>query len=187
MNEADANKLLGTTWPSKDGEREVVGVGRNEQNELRLAIKTEGSRLHELIEPGFLPRLIKLDEQDLRRRVAVAKGAAAEAPATFDDRGFFATMTQLKANRAKATLSRSIRHNGTVSMTGQMVITAVAAGARVQSMQHGRVLMFPTGSFLDEKQVTKIALDFAEHLATTTTPKRKAPGVTIRYGRTVRP
>lgn len=84
-------------------------------------------------------------------------------PTTVDD--FTASMPPMARARALRALATLMRHNGTVRTRREIVEVMVGAGATVVAHpKDGRRLMRPDGSFIEERRLTKTAMDYAEHL-----------------------
>jgi hypothetical protein len=86
---------------------------------------------------------------------------------------YLATLTPMRAAKAKQTLLLQVRVNGDAFMTRAALIEGrVASGATIvamtvpsmPSMVGQRVLMNRDGSFLDQANATKTGLDYAEFL-----------------------
>lgn len=92
--------------------------------------------------------------------------APSQAPtelAAVDD--FTASMTPMARVRAESALATSMNHNGTVRTRREIVETMVGDGATVvPHPKDGRRLMRPDGSYIEERRLTKTAMDYAEHL-----------------------
>src|SRR5690606_24585814 len=67
--------------------------------------------------------------------------------------------------RAESALATSMNHNGTVRTRREIVETMVGDGATVvPHPKDGPRLMRPDGSCIEERRLTKTAMDYAEHL-----------------------
>lgn len=85
-----------------------------------------------------------------------------EPTAVDDFTAFMPPMARAQALRALATL---MRHNGTVRTRREIVEVMVGAGATVVAHpKDGRRLVRPDGSFIEERRLTKTAMDYAEYL-----------------------
>jgi hypothetical protein len=72
----------------------------------------------------------------------------------------------MAAKRAKDTLERTICSNGTYMSRAELVHLRISNGAVVDlsSWTGKRRLTNPDGSYLDETQISKTAMDYAEFL-----------------------
>lgn len=153
------DELIGRAWDSKQGSRKVVGV-REVGGKPRLLVQTGDSNQLQLLPPDELEREIKLDTSHLTRDTAPTRS---DEP-TFDDRGFLKTLSPMQAARAKAALLKSRTFRGELLSVAAIITQLVGSGSRVQSSAKGRRLVAQDGSYLDDKALTKVGLDFAEHL-----------------------
>ena len=81
-------------------------------------------------------------------------------------RDYLATLTPMRAAKAKAALEKQVRVNGAEFMTrAALTERCVAQGYRVTLRRNGeRVLMSPDGSWFDAANMTTTALDYAAFL-----------------------
>jgi len=86
----------------------------------------------------------------------------AELLASFD--GFGAEFTPAARGKAYAALTVQMNVNGVVASRKDHIRNLVASGYRTATYQKGRVLV-KGDNFFYEKDLTKTALDFADHLA----------------------
>lgn len=67
--------------------------------------------------------------------------------------------------RAEAALMRQMRWDGRYAFRSDEIERRIAAGATIELSRQGtRRLVNPSGSFLDEEQITKTAMDYAAFL-----------------------
>jgi hypothetical protein len=86
-------------------------------------------------------------------------------PAVTSVDNFISTMKPMAAARAKSALERGIMSNGKLYTRSSLVESKVLAGAKVVLSPEGkRRLQIPNGAFLDESQISKTAMDYAEYL-----------------------
>jgi hypothetical protein len=89
---------------------------------------------------------------------------------------YLATLSPMRAAKAKQTLLLQVRVNGDAFMTraalieGRVANGAVVCAMTVSSMAGQRVLMNRDGSFLDQANATKTGLDYAEFLIAQRSP-----------------
>lgn len=104
-----------------------------------------------------------------RAKTAAAKvetdATAAAAQAVRDDvDGFADGLDSMRAARVRKTLNGPIRRGGKVVSRKELVRELVAAGHEVRTVNGERRFVGPDGTWLEEKTVSKTALDYAEHL-----------------------
>ncbi|MFA5706845.1 MAG: ParB/Srx family N-terminal domain-containing protein, partial [Candidatus Neomarinimicrobiota bacterium] len=73
-------------------------------------------------------------------------------------------MLPMQAKRVNDALDRSIRHNGKLTTRRAMVKALVDDGATIVEKNGERRLQRPNGNFLIEKDISKTAMDYADHL-----------------------
>lgn len=158
---ATGQVYVGLTWESPQGQRTVVG-----ERAGLFAVRTEGrigAELHSLDDVLFEMRR---DAANLKtRRQAGERRRAEEArhkEASYAH-GFYETMTPTQAARAKKTLEKTQGFNRKIMRRKDAIEQMVAEGWRVQ----GNRLVSPTGSYFEQKDITKTALDYAQHLTQT--------------------
>lgn len=105
------------------------------------------------------------DKADLetKERQQAEKEAASKAEAEDID-GFMTNATKLVRGRIVKTLSTPIMQGGKQTTRKALVRERVAAGAKVEQAKEGRRLVMPSGAYLGEDQISKTAMDYAEHL-----------------------
>lgn len=78
---------------------------------------------------------------------------------------FLATFAPMQRAKAEAALDRQMRFDGRYCFRGTEVERRIAEGCTVMLSRQGeRRLAWPNGVFLDEKQISKTAMDYAEFL-----------------------
>lgn len=79
---------------------------------------------------------------------------------------FLATLSPMMAGRARKSLEMQVRVNGASFLTrGVMIADRVSQGGVVTLRKNGeRVLVLPSGVFLDERNATAFGLDYASWL-----------------------
>ncbi|HOG52580.1 MAG TPA: hypothetical protein PLT03_01770, partial [Bacillota bacterium] len=73
-------------------------------------------------------------------------------------------MLPMQAKRVNDALDRSIRHNGKLTTRRALVKALVDDGAAIVEKNGERRLQRPNGNFLIEKDISKTAMDYADHL-----------------------
>jgi hypothetical protein len=73
-------------------------------------------------------------------------------------------MLPMQAKRVNDALDRSIQHNGKLTTRRAMVKALVDDGATIVEKNGERRLQRPNGNFLIEKDISKTAMDYADHL-----------------------
>lgn len=92
---------------------------------------------------------------------------ATDAPETSvsSSASFTASMTPMARGRAESALDKSVGNGGRVITRRALVEETIGKGATVQTAKSGeRRLTTPDGAYLAESQISKIAMDYAEHL-----------------------
>lgn len=94
--------------------------------------------------------------------------AQEQAQAKMDLSGFGASAEPKQLKNIENALSRNVTNRGRVISRKSLVEEKIGSGATVvQSPKGLRRLMSQDGSFLDESQISKTAMDYAEHLLST--------------------
>lgn len=165
---------IGRTWRSAEGVREVVGSTGDGESQ-RFLVSTEGSPFREIVRPEDLERLIVVDESIVTGRqralAADSERAAQEIASQTESLGgdvaleFLSQMTPAAAGRAKRTLLQMKMWDGGPIRVGRAIADRIRAGYTVESAKNGRRLVSPSGAYLDEKQLSKTAMDFAEFVS----------------------
>lgn len=165
---------IGYTWNSQRGVRIISGSGSHPStgNPIYYVQYKEdfdkGSKLAEIYSPDQLAREISINES------GYAKMIAADAAKRESDRiqkqhdswfGFIDTLSTPAARaRAIKTLNTACSFAGVYAQRGKNIVRLMEEGAKVEKKSFGRILSLPDGSYLDEKDTTKTALDFADYL-----------------------
>lgn len=166
------SEAVGRKWQARSGNdivtRTVIGT-RDVRGEQRYVVQTDGTNVAELIEPGFLDRQIKIDQQNVEKMQRSARAdadAELEKQARYDVlRGFGARLPQARRAKMADALAVTVRNNGQLFTRADLVAQKIRAGYRVTGSGASRRLSDPgTGAFLDIKQITKTGMDFAEYL-----------------------
>jgi hypothetical protein len=165
--EIEGSPAYGISWDSPQGKRWVERVHNG-----RAFIRTEGSPLAQILSESEIGREMMLDRSRwVSRTVALEEEARALTQATLRTEekrglyGFTTSMPAVKARKIEETLDKQQGFSGHVMPRRVFVEQTVESGAVVTSSQKGdRRLVFPDGSFFTERDVTKIALDYADHL-----------------------
>lgn len=176
---ADVDPWIGRTWTDGQGrarqvlekikmganERYVVGTGYNGES-------PEKDRNGELVPLDQIGALIAREskmwaankvsrEHDAERQRETEKR---EADRIHLD-GFDAKMTPINRGKAVAALTKQINRNGKSISIRDLVRSLVSQGWVLENSSHsGRILSGPDDRFLSEKQLGKIALQYAEFL-----------------------
>jgi len=172
---------VGFKWQSVNGDKEIIQ--RTELNGREVFMVTEaGQRFPQIISVTEIDREIKFDTAQLEHHTRNVKKHEELASAKAlreeeykkekreEDRwlGFTSrrSLTPAQKERYIAALKKVIRSNGQVVKIGDLVIERVKQGWVVrQSPSLGRVFEDPKGgALLLQKDLSKIALDFAEYL-----------------------
>lgn len=102
-------------------------------------------------------------ELEAQERQRAEKDAASKAEAEDID-GFMPNATKLVRGRIMKTLSTRVTQGGKEITRKALVRERVAAGATVEQAKEGRRLVLPSGAYVTEDQISKTAMDYAEHL-----------------------
>lgn len=160
---------IGRKWA--DGTREVLEVWPDG----RLVVghpDNRGKIGNQIIQPGDLEKEIALDKKlhagkkasDVKKS-EVADAAKKQADTINDTSGFADSMTPMAKKKAIDALNRTMSRDGQLMSRKDIVRDCIAKGYKVEQTATGeRRLKGPDGSFLDESQISKTAMDFAEHL-----------------------
>lgn len=163
---------VGYTWNSPKGKRRVEKIETDPATgKETLFISTEGSKFFVLLPAQELAFEVKLDEQGA---ASLTKSKAEEEKRLIEKTkheswlGFTDKLSGSAKARVLAVLDKPINVNGKSDLRGNHIKRLVAKGYRVQPSPYsafkGRVLLGPNDSFLAEKDLTKIGLDFAAYL-----------------------
>lgn len=81
-----------------------------------------------------------------------------------DTDGFTDKMESVRRGQIEAVLGTTMNFNGKPMTRKEVVREHIAAGAKVGTKEGQRALINADGTYLLERQLTKTALDYAEHL-----------------------
>lgn len=165
---------IGHSWNSQKGVRIISGSGSHPStgNPIYYVQYKEdfdrGSKLAEIYSPEQLAREISINESGYEKMM-VAEAAKRESERIQNQHdswfGFIDTLsTPAARSRAIKTLNTACSFVGVFDQRGNNIVRLVEEGAKVEKKSFGRVLSLPDGSYLDEKDATKTALDFADYL-----------------------
>ncbi len=143
---------------------------KSRTDRLNVLLKQRSERGNAVVGKG-----ITVNKADFERRIGgPAKPQAEEPPKPKS------SMAEGRTNRA---LDKTMGFNGIVMTRRKAIEDRVNAGAKIALSPKGtRRLMNPDGSFLDESQISKTAMDYAERLATTKDAVKKTAENTGTYG-----
>lgn len=139
------------------------------------SVQREGDRFEELFSETDLDKEERRDQANLASR---ARRPPEPTASTRPYAPFLASMPNpMQRARADATLSRPMRVKGDVGPRWRHIVRLVDAGYLVETTPHGRRLVAQDGSYFEEQDLTKIALDYAKFLI-----ESKRHGVNERQG-----
>jgi len=141
---------------------------------------------------------IKTAEQESTRAKANAESRAAiDAKAKADDDaakaraaedadidGFRDDRPPVVRGRVVKVLSQTIRNNGKETTRKAVIRDRVSRGATVQTVGDERRLTMPDGAYLTESQITKIGMEYAEHLIAKALPQPQSAANQPKKGAT---
>lgn len=158
---------VGRKWVSPEGERTVEAV----RPDGKLMVTRPGIKGHELVSPDQLESTVRFDERAAESRkasqakqAAIADTEAKEAAKRSDMDGFGSDKTPVWRKNAEEALNKNITSGGRLTTRKDLVRDRVESGAEIVSGKEGRRLQLPDGRFLGEAQISKTAMDYAEHL-----------------------
>jgi hypothetical protein len=176
------DKNIGRTWKNGNGdERKVVALS-SINNVKRYLIGTgrgeaspEADRMPEICSISDIDALIaretKMYEANSEFRKRQEEQRLREAKLEKDRTsldGFEYTLSNMMRGKAIAALTKSVRHDGRIIPLRDLIRMKVKEGWRVKTSASGARRLEKDGVFLDAKAVTKIGLDYAEHLSNKT-------------------
>lgn len=172
---------IGRTWNSPEG---LATVAYFENGKYMVNYKFNKNTYYH-ISPDDLERTVKIDEDrysgmllmEERGRQFIIEDERKKAERN-SDFGFSANITGIKKQRILETLNKLVRWSGVVGTRKDQIAKIVENGGRVSTLnKHGNVIkVLYTGKklagssnplsewFLEEKDVTKTGMDFAEYL-----------------------
>lgn len=156
---------IGRTWNSDQGTRTIVGLSSIGGKE-KYSVQTKGQSFPILIPIDELESWISIDERKYKSHLEMQKRAQETKQKETEERsldGFEDTLTPTKRGVAiKALTTKGISSDGVFFKNiRDLICSRVKAGARVNEK---RRLENPNGTFNDEKQLTKLGIDYAEWL-----------------------
>lgn len=172
---------VGMTWmePKSTAENDVrwtiKSVGKHPTTgERTYVIAAQGSNIGTFVSQSDIGRVIYNDQRNYDARVKARAQLRAEQAGSAEAArwlGFTDKMTPMQRAKADRALGMQMRINGKITSRGRAMYDRVRQGWRVRASKMGlapvRVLQQTSepGTYLLEKDVSKTALDFAEHLA----------------------
>lgn len=169
-------KVYPTRVKQQDGsikQQWAVQTAENAEREKRGERQIGGDELVDTREQAIqrAEEMAARAERDAKSRAdleaqerAQADKAAADKAEAEDIDGFMPNATKLVRGRIVKTLSTPITNGGKTTTRKALVRERVADGAKVEQAKEGRRLMMPSGTYLGEDQISKTAMDYAEHL-----------------------
>ena len=163
-NEVD----VGFTWPSVRGERRIVE--RKDFNGRDVFLVTTGdSRSAEIISASEIQSDIRIDTKNFESRSRAIQEKNEDEANTRQHNswlGYTDKLAPLARARAIEALGTEVRRGGRSIARGDLMVELVNKGWRVRvDPKKGRMIEDPeTLTYLLQKDVSKIALDFAEFL-----------------------
>jgi len=188
--EVAGEKFRGKTWQSIDGEKTVIGQAQG-RPEGWLEVKVEGQRFNQYLHSDELEREVEFDTKKLASRkkmdAAVRQEEKEEADKEAkrkDVKGFTDGKSSVAEGWILKILNKTASINGKVGKRKDLISDMVDNGYRIveetkqefiadssgnkklQDVKTGnRIFQSPDGGFLDQKQLTKTGLDYAEYLS----------------------
>lgn len=160
----------GFSWASKMGRRSVVGPAWGRPSGW-LEISTEGEACKHYIHEEDIQSEIDYDMKQLehhkRREIEHALAAVKEEARRKeweDDNGFTDGMSALQKGKILKVLNKKVMADGEATTIKALIRRLVAEGRFIGEHAGKRTLENAEGCFRDEKQLTKIGMDFAEYL-----------------------
>lgn len=172
---------IGRTWNSPEGLATVAYF----ENGKYMANYSNNKNTYYHISPESLERTILIDEdrhigaiarekRDREHKIEEQK----KKEDRYDDAGFTSSLSGIRKERIIETLNKLVRWSGVVGTRKDQIAKIVENGGRVSTLnKHGNVIkVLYTGKklagssnplsewFLEEKDVTKTSIDFAEYL-----------------------
>ena len=166
ISEVSAKSLWkpGFTWNSSEGVREVVRITIDPRSgETVYAVTTAGGLAH-LLRDKEIALEIRRDSANYESRQRLRKSETQRMNTDQEAArwgGFTDGMTPTAKARTDAALARQVSVRGMFESRGKHIQTLVSEGFRVI----GHRLEDPSGSFFDEKSLTKTGLDYAKFLS----------------------
>ncbi len=170
----EAEAMVGRMWKTQDGINTITGV-RADGKLIVQKVRKDGSKLESYYPIDNMEPQIAADESWAKvedDRLIAVKAAADKAEAdkiAYDNDnvgGFVDGLTAMQKARILTALNKQMRFDGIVMTRRKMVEDAISEGRTVEKHpKWGRILNDVTGGgFLEEKTITKIAMDYAEFL-----------------------
>lgn len=171
VDEFSLQKLTGKTWNSAKGEKHVIGqaLGRPEG---WLEISVAGERSNQYLHIDDLQREIDYDEKRAKEvaaqeeRQQAQEAEEAELTADYEAvNGFTDSLPKMMAGKVLKALNKEVSLNGEVLTRKAHIENLVRSGRTVVTSAKGeRRLIDQEGHFIDEKSLTKTAMNYAEYL-----------------------
>lgn len=155
------------TWNSPRGQRSVDHVDA----EGRVFVRTEGSPHLHILREADIAREVQIDEQGVARRERFMQDKAVEEEMEVKAHasktglhGFTSKMPRVKAAKIADVLDKVQGFGGEFTNRRMYVEGVIANGGRVIRAHGERRLEKPSGAYNTEKDITKVAMDYAEYL-----------------------
>ena len=163
---------VGTAWDSEEGRKKVVGVrtvGGKDMAVIQVAGRVATQQLVPVSDLQSEIAWEKKKMESARRMRERVTAAASEEESAVSLGSFDETLTPHKRAVARRALNREIMVGGKhYPAIKELIQERVSGGARVVGDGEKRRLEMPSGAFLWQKDLGKIALDYAEHIMSET-------------------
>lgn len=164
-----AEGYIGRKWNSQFGVREIVKEAGDRANDHVYGVMTAGSGLMELIKAKDIAAQIVFDEKNYASRAHARQTQEQEHQAQIVQEswyGFTDSLSPLARKRAIDALNKQVSIRRQFGRRGELLATLVAEGWTVIVRPGGsrRLVDAEQRSYFEEKDLTKLGLDFAEYL-----------------------
>lgn len=168
----ESNFKIGFKWNTPDGYSEIVSYDSDSKIGIKHRTKDEAdSRFVEFVDKNTLELLIKRDTANIEfreKQKAKDEIKAKEEAERVSLGGFEDTLSTIMKGKAKATLiDKQVGMAGKIFRSRRDAIQFLVNVEKrtIEIAKDGkRRLMHPDGYFFDEKDLTKLGMDYAEYL-----------------------
>lgn len=169
----------GFSWDSPTGRKTIVRHGTHPSRGHRVVfVQTAGrGQTLDVEDAATIAATVAFDERAAAQRsassVAAAERAATAATLSPTLSAFVAGMTPLAKKRAIDVLRKQIAWNGLLAPRHAGIEQRVSKGWSVATRGGSRRFTAPDGGFLNENDISKTAMDYAEFLTRRQNPSKK--------------
>lgn len=158
---------IGFSWDTVKGRRQITKKVQDDKFFVSSAGKPIDSNFQEIMSSSDIDFDIKRDSQRLKKHADKKVSDGQELQREKEKEFTYGFSDRFNARQKRKVINALIKvtgFNGKYMMRKEYIHGQVKDGAKVKGNDSGRRLEDVDGAFLDQKQLTKIGMDYAEYL-----------------------